>query len=107
MNKFDLQTFNGGRSALIRNAIADYLEVGGKMELCGVGFTKLDESPGAQSDSTTYLNATTSSSDIIAYLKEFPYGCGSVPSRIALYTPWRVGRVYHTVEEAQHTYVRV
>lgn len=35
MKKFDLQLFTGGRSALIRNMIADYLEVGGKMELCG------------------------------------------------------------------------
>lgn len=107
MNKFDLQTFNGGRSALIRNAIADYLEVGGKMELCGVGFTKLDESPGAQSDSTTYINETTSSSDILAYQTEFPYEFDAVPSQKALYTLWKDGRDHHTGEAAQHTYVRV
>ena len=73
MKKFNLQIFTGGRSALIRNMIGDYLEVSGKMELCGIGFTKLNESPGAQSDSTTYINETTSSSDIIGYKTEFPY----------------------------------
>ena len=73
MKNFDLQLFTGGRSALIRNMIADYLEVNGKMELCGIGFTKLDESPGAQSDNTTYINETTSSADIIGYETEFPY----------------------------------
>ena len=45
MKKFNLQIFAGGRSALIRNMIGDYLEVSGKMELCGIGFTKLNESP--------------------------------------------------------------
>ena len=34
MKKFNLQLFAGGRSALIRNMIGDYLEVSGKMELC-------------------------------------------------------------------------
>jgi hypothetical protein len=107
MKHFDLQVFTESRSALIRNKIADYLEVGGKMELCGIGFTKLDESPGAKSDSTTYINETTSSSDIIAYETEFPYEFDAVPSQKALYALWKDGRDHHTGEDAQHTYVRV
>lgn len=108
MKKFDLQLFaGGGRSALIRNMIADYLEVGGKLELCGVGFTKLDESPGAQSDNTTYINEITSSADIIGYETEFPYEFDAVPSQKALYTLWKDGRDHHTGEAAQHIYVRV
>ena len=107
MKNFDLQLFTGGRSALIRNMIADYLEVNGKMELCGIGFTKLDESPGAQSDNTTYINETTSSADIIGYETEFPYEFDAVPSQKALYTLWKDGRDHHTGEDAQHTYVRV
>lgn len=107
MKNFDLQLFTGGRSALIRNMIADYLEVNGKMELCGIGFTKLDESPGAQSDNTTYINETTSSADIIGYATEFPYEFDAVPAQKALYTLWKDGRDHHTGEAAQHTYVRV
>lgn len=107
MKKFDLQVFNGGRSALIRNKIADYLEVNGKLELCGIGFTKLDESPGAKSDATTYISEVTSSADIIAYETEFPYEFDAIPSQKALYTLWKDGRDHHTGEDAQHTYVKV
>lgn len=107
MEKYDLQLFNGDRSALIRNMISDYLEVGGKMELCGIGFTKLDESPGAQSDSTTYINEVTSSADIIGYETEFPYEFDAVPTQKALYTLWKDGRDHHTGGNAQHVFVRV
>lgn len=107
MKNFNLQLFTGGRSALIRNMIADYLEVSGKMELCGIGFTKLDESPGAQSDSTTYINERTSSADITGYGTEFPYEFNAIPAQKALYTLWKDGRNHHTGEDAQHTFVRV
>ncbi len=106
MKKFNLQIFNG-RSALIRNMIGDYLEVAGKLELCGIGFTKLNESPGAQSDSTTYINETTSSSDIIGYETEFPYEFDAIPSQKALYTLWLDGRDHHTGDDAQHSFVKV
>lgn len=107
MKNFDLQVFSGGRSALIRKMIADYLEVDGKMELCGIGFTKLDESPGAQSDSTTYINESTSSSDIIGYETEFPYQFDAIPSQKALYALWKDGRNHHTGDDAKHVYVKV
>lgn len=108
MKKFDLQLLaGGGRSALIRNMIADYLEVNEKLELCGIGFTKLDESPGAKNDSTTYINETTSSSDIIAYETKFPYEFDAIPSQKALYALWKDGRDHHTGEDAQHIFVKV
>ncbi len=107
MKKFDLQLFTNSRSAIIRNKIADYLEIDGKIELCGLGFTKLDESPGAKSDSTTYINEVTSSSDIIGYQTEFPYEFDAIPAQKALYALWKDGRDHHTGEDAQHTYIRV
>ncbi len=107
MKNFNLQFFAGNRSALIRNKIADYLEVDGKMELCGIGFTKLNESPGAQSDSTTYINEATSSSDIIGYDTQFPYGFDAIPSQKALYALWKDGRNHHIGDDAKHVYVRV
>ena len=56
MKKFDLQLFDESRAALLRNAIADYAEIDGTYELMGTGFTTLDESPNAQTDSETYIN---------------------------------------------------
>lgn len=107
MKKFDLQIFAGERSALIRNMIADFLEVNDAFELCGIGFTKLDESPGAQSDSTTYINEVTSSSDVISYQTEFPYEFDAVPSQKALFALWLDGRDHHTGTDAQHTFLKV
>ena len=65
--RFDLQLFDAGRAALLRNAIADYVLIDGEYELMGTGFTSLDESPNAQTDNETYINETTSSSDITGY----------------------------------------
>lgn len=95
------------RSALIRNKIADYLKVGEKFELMGTGFTQLDESPSAQTDSTTYINETGSSTDIISYETEFGYEADHIPSQTAITALWKDGRDHHTGSDAQHTYVRV
>lgn len=107
MKKFDLQILAASRSALIRNMIGDYLEVNGKNEFCGIGFTKLNESPGAQSDGTTYINETTSSSNIIGYETEFPYEFDAIPLQRALYTLWLDGRDHHTGDMAQHILYKV
>ena len=50
---FDIQLFDESRAALLRNTIADYVEINGTYELMGTGFTKLDENPGAKTDSET------------------------------------------------------
>ena len=39
MKKFNLQIFDEPRAALLRNAIADYMDVDGTFELMGTGFT--------------------------------------------------------------------
>ena len=67
MRKFNLQLFDDSRAALLRNAIADYALIGTEYELMGTGFTSLDESPNAQTDSETYINEVTASSDITGY----------------------------------------
>ena len=102
-----MQLFAGDRSALLRNKIADYLKVGESFELCGIGFTQLDENPGAQSDSTTYINEVTSSSDVTSYQTEFPYTFDAIPSQKALYTLWKDGRDHHIGEDACHEFVKV
>lgn len=105
--KFDLQIFDEGRAALLRNAIADYALIGGKYELMGTGFTSLDESPNAQTDSETYINETTTSADITGYETEFPYESRLIPSQKAIYALYKMGRDHATGDDAQLTYVRV
>lgn len=107
MRHFNLQLFDDSRAALLRNAIADYMKVGEKFELMGTGFTSLNESPNAQTDSETYINETTSSSDITGYETEFPYESRLIPSQKAIYDLYKMGRDHATGDAAQRTYVRV
>ena len=104
---FDLQLFDESRAALLRNAIADYAEIDGTYELMGTGFTTLDESPGAQTDSETYVNEVTASTDITGYETEFSYESRLIPSQKAIYKLWKMGRDHATGDEAQLKYVRV
>ena len=96
MKKFDLQLFDESRAALLRNAIADYAEIDGAFELMGTGFTTLDESPNAQTDSETYINEVTASTDITSYETEFAYESRLIPSQKAIYKLWKMGRDHAT-----------
>lgn len=107
MRKFNLQFFDGDRAALLRNAIADYVDIDGTFELMGTGFTKLDESPGAQTESETYINEVTASADITSYQTEFAYESRLIPSQKAIYALYKMGRDHATGSDAQLTYVRV
>ncbi len=98
---------NTDRKALIRNKIADYLKVGETFELMGTGFKSVDESPSAQTDSTTYINETGSSTDIVSYETEFSYEADHIPSQKAITALWKDGRDHHTGGDAQHEYIRV
>lgn len=103
----NLQLFDEGRSALLRNAIADYLQVGEAYELMGTGFTSLNESPSAQTDSEVYINEVTASTDVTKYETEFSYESRLIPSQKAIYKLYKQGRDHATGEDAKCTYVRV
>lgn len=107
MKKFDIQLFDDSRAALLRNAIADYIEIDGTYELMGTGFTTLGENPNAQTESETYINEATASTDIIGYETEFPYESRLIPSQKAIYKLWKQGRDHATGSDAQLKYVRV
>lgn len=96
-----------GRTALLRNKVADYLKIGEDYELMGTGFTQLNESPSAQTESTTYINEVTASTDITGYETEFSYESDLIPSQKAVLALWKVGRDHLTGEDAQFQYVRV
>lgn len=63
--------------ALKRKDFADYLNVSKTQEasyvLLGYGVESLDEEPGAQTDTTCYINDETSSTTITKYETQFPY----------------------------------
>ena len=107
MKKINLQLFDESRAALLRNAIADYAEIDGTYELMGTGFTTLDESPNAQTDSETYINESTASTDITGYETEFSYESRLIPSQKAIYKLWKMGRDHASGTDAQLKYVRV
>ena len=62
----------------MHHMIADYLNVGttekAEYALMGTGFTTLDESPGAQTESVKYVNEKSSSSSVTGYETSFPPG---------------------------------
>lgn len=105
MRRFDLHVHD---AALLRNAFADYLETSEDVwALMGTGFTSLDENPGAQTESETYINEVTASASINGYETEFAYNMRMIPSEDAIYTLWKDGRDHATGDAAQHRYVRV
>lgn len=95
------------RAALIRNAIADYLKVDDAFELMGTGFTSLNENPSAQTESETYINEVTSSSDVIRYETEFPYNTRLIPSEKVIYKMYKDGRDHKVGDDLRNEYVRV
>lgn len=106
-----LQIFEGERNALLRNTVADYINVStgetADYKLMGTGFTSIDENPGAQSTSETYVNEVTASSDITGYETEFSYNSRLIPSQEAVMLLWKDGRDHHVGADAHHEYIRV
>lgn len=109
MNRYNLSILDdttksgGGRTALLRNMIGNYARFNGSEEflLLGTGFTKLDENPGAQSESEVYINETTASSDITSYKTEFSYETRLIKDQRASYKLWKMGRDHATGDDAQ------
>lgn len=97
---------------ILRNKKAQYLDCSETgtteaYELMGVGFTQLDENPGAQEYSQTYINQVTSSSFIRSYQTEFPYNCDMIPSENAVMALYKVGRDHLTGAAAMFRMVDV
>ena len=99
------------RTAVLRHMIADYLNVGtsDKPEyvLMGTGFTTLDESPGAQTDSVKYVNEKSSSSSITGYETSFAYEAEHIQEEKAVDALYMVGRNHYTGSDSEFDYIRV
>lgn len=99
------------REVVLRHRIADYLNVGTSEEpewvLMGVGFTTLDEEPGAQSESVKYICNATASSSVVSYETTFPFEAEHIADEKAIDALYMVGRNHYTGSQAEFEYCRV
>ena len=96
---------------IIRNMIADYLDVGtgGTPEyvLMGTGFNSLDESPQAQVDTKAYISDKSATTTIKGYQAQFPFDTDLIKDEKAVMALYNVGRNQLQAGRAVMTYVRV
>lgn len=94
-----------------RNMIADYLNIGDndkpEFVLMGSGFTSLDESPGAQTETKVYINDKSASTTIKSYETQFSFESELIADEKAIMALYKVGRDHLTGSEAEFDYVRV
>lgn len=94
-----------------RHQIADYLNCSKNgvedFQLMGTGFNTLDESPGAQTDSKTYINDKSATSYIKSYETVFPFESDMIKNQTTVMELYSIGRDHLTGSEAQREYVRV
>lgn len=100
-----------GRNVIKRHQFADYLNVSKSGEadfvLMGVGFTTLDEEPGAQTETKKYVNEAASSKSITGYETVFPFESDFIKDEKAIIALYNVGRNHLLGSEAEFDYVRV
>ena len=101
----------GKRDVVQRHQIADYLNIGTsespKWVLMGVGFTSLNETFGAESESSKYVNEASESSSVVSYKTVFPFEAHLIKSQEAVNTLYNVGRNHLVGADAEFEYCRV
>lgn len=101
----------GKRDVVQRHQIADYLNIGTSESpnwvLMGVGFTSLNETFGAESESSKYVNEASESSSVTSYKSVFPFEAHLIKSQEAVNALYTVGRNHLAGAEAEFEYCRV
>ena len=99
------------REMVIRNQIADFLNVGTQEApdyvLMGSGFNTIDENPSAQTDSRIYINEKAATTTIKSYQTQFPFDTDLMKSEKAVMALYDIGRNQKTGSGAEMDYVRV
>lgn len=91
---------------------ADYLNVSAVKEiekyvLMGTGFTKIDDSPSAQTTSKRYVNNKSATKSIGSYDWSAPYELDMIEAEEAIAFIAEIGRREKTGSEAETDYIRV
>ena len=101
---------SGAREVVQRHQFADYLNIGTSEKpnwvLMGVGFTTLDETFGAESESEKYVCEPSSSSSVVSYTSVFPFEARLIKSQDAVNALYHVGRNHLTGSDAEFEYCR-
>ena len=94
-----------------RHEFADYLNCGTSTtpdyQLMGTGFTSLNESPNAQTNTKKYVNEKSSTTSITQYQTEFAYDADLIATEACILALYNDGRDHKTGSDAVHEYVRV
>ncbi len=86
---------------------ADYLKVDAGFVLMGTGFTKIDDSPSAQTTSKRYVNNKSATKSIGSYDWSAPYESDLIEDEEAVAFIAKIGRHELTGAEAETEYVKV
>jgi hypothetical protein len=102
---------NAVTGAVIRNMVADYLNVGTKetpdYKLMGRGFNTLDENPNAQTEERAYISDKSKSKTTTGYATVFPFDSDMIVSEEAVMAIYDVGTEQKQGGDAEMEYVRV
>ena len=95
-----------------RHQFADYLNVAAEGEaddfrLMDTGFTTLNESPSAQTESKKYVNEKSTTTTITSYETQFPFESDLISDQECITTLYGIARNHLVGAEAQREYVRV
>lgn len=96
-----------------RHQFADYLNVAAAdaeapdFRLMGTGFTTLNESPSAQTNSKKYVNEKSSTTTITSYETQFPFESDLISDEICVTALYDVARDHKVGSDAMKDYVRV
>lgn len=94
-----------------RRGFADYLNVGTSSTeeyvLMGAGYTKLDESPSAQTKSRRYVNDKSQTKSISGYDDSFPFEADQIIDEKAVDFIRDIGENRKAGSEAETDYIRV
>lgn len=96
-----------------RHQFADYLNVADagadkpEWRLMGTGFTTLNESPSAQTETKKYVNEKSSTTTITSYETQFPFESDLISDEVCVTSLYDVARNHMVGADAQKDYVRV
>ena len=93
---------------VMRYQVADYLKTADEeFTLMGAGFNTLDESPSAQTESTTYINDKSATKYVKGYETTFPFDTDLISDEKAVTFIYDIARNQKVGEEAETDYIRV
>lgn len=93
---------------VMRYQVADYLKTGDdEFTLMGAGFNTLDESPSAQTESTTYINDKSATKYVKGYETTFPFDTDLISDEAAVTFIYDIARNQKVGEDAETEYIRV